>query len=135
MLRIKRIIKFHNDCLQDTYQKIRLNIIVFVVAQISIYPYIIGNFFANVTLLYAALSISWMGVAAVGLLLLYFIGLYNDKEVNKHGAPSLIKLLKLKRALASRLSETQTRLDAIDARRELDQEMVFDSLKSVEQKE
>lgn len=76
-----------------------------------------------------------MGVGSVGVLLLYFIGLYNDREVNKHGAPSLIELLKLKRQLASRLSETQTRLDAINARRELDQEMVFDSLKSVEQKE
>ncbi len=56
-----------------------------------------------------------MGIATVGLLLLYFIGLYNDKEVNKNGAPSLIELLKKKRQLASRLSETQTRLDAIEA--------------------
>jgi hypothetical protein len=59
--------------------------------------------------------IYWMGIAAVGLLLLYFIGLYNDKEVNKNGAPSLIELLKKKRQLTSRLSETQTRLDAIEA--------------------
>lgn len=135
MRRIKRIIKFHNDCLQDTYHKIRLNMIVFVFSQISIYPYIIGNLFTNVPLFDVSLTIYWMGVAAVGLLLLYFIGLYNDKEVNKHGAPSLIELLKLKRQLASRLSETQTRLDAIDALRELDQEMVFNSIRSDEHKQ
>ena len=115
MLRIKRIIKFHNDCLQDTYHKIRLNILAFVCGQISIYPYIIANLFSSTILFYICLTIYWIGVAAVGLLLLYFIGLYNDKEVNKHGAPSLIELLKIKRRLASRLSATQTRLDAITA--------------------
>ena len=136
MLRIKRIIKCHNDCLQDTYHKIRLNIAAFFFGQITIVPYIIANLY-NCTFFYDfALTLYLFGIIFVGLLLLYFISIYNNQAVNQKGTPTLIRLLQMKRQLD--LSANQTRLDAIAAYRDLtqqDNQMMFDSLIIEEEEE
>lgn len=129
MLRIKRIIMCHNDCLQDTHHKIRLNIAAFFFGQITIVPYIISNLYNSEFFYDFALTLYLFGVTFVGLLLLYFISIYNSQAVNQKGTPTLIRLLQMKRQLD--LSANQTRLDAIAAYRDLTQQdyfMMFDSL-------
>jgi len=60
---------------------------------------VIANLY-NCTFFYDfALTLYLFGIIFVGLLLLYFISIYNNQAVNQKGTPTLIRLLQMKRQL------------------------------------